>query len=153
MKNIGLYIAILLCLLTISPAWADDLSRPGRGRIEQTVRIIAKKHGIRPSHLLAIAEQESGFNAKAKGDKKNGRFRSWGMFQIRTKLHGVSKKKALDYKWAGAWACRYLIKRGYRKNPERGIRRYNGGGKPGSRGRIMSEAYVKDVLKRARKYK
>jgi len=138
----------IIAVLLSSHVFADDIKT-----IQKNIRTIARHHRIKQSHLLAIAEKESGFDARARGDKKDGRYRSYGMFQINLSVHKtVSKQRAYDYKYAAHWACRYLIKRGYRKNQRRGIRRYNGGGRPGSRGRTMSEKYVKDVFERAKKF-
>jgi len=132
--------------------WVPALAGADIREIKKDLVRIARENKIRPADLLAIADVESNFRPGGTGDKKDGRFRSWGMFQIQTKLHSVSKKHALDYRWAAGWACWYLILRGYRKDRRRGIRRYNGGGKRGSRGWRMSWAYLAKVEKAAEKY-
>jgi len=110
------------------------------------IRAAAKEYKIDPAHLLAIAEVESNFNPKAAGDKKHGSYRSHGMFQIRVKLHNITIDQARDVRWAARWACRYLKKRGYRKDAHGALTAYNGAGKRAAR-------YCRKVLKAAEKYR
>ena len=137
---------LLVCLLV--PPSAPTEQKAGVPQIRGIVRKVAIEEKIKPEHLLAMAWVESKFNPKPKpGD--NGR--SFGLFQIRIKLHGITKQQAEDAEFAALWACEYLKERGYLENARRGIRRYNGGGKKGSRGYKMAQAYLKKVLARAKK--
>ena len=145
-QMIVLIVALLYAIFT--PAYSSLCLAGPSANMEKELRTIAGRHEIQPAHLLAIAEVESNFGKSGPGDDG----KSIGMFQIQTELHKVRKSDALDWQWAAAWACRYLIERGYRKDYRRGIRKYNGGGRPGSKGYRMSCEYLKKVLKAAEKY-
>lgn len=62
------------------------------------------------------------------------RERSYGLFQINTKVHKVTKRQALDPEWAAHWVCKHLkydLK--YHKGKYRAIKRYNGCGSQSER--------------------
>jgi hypothetical protein len=78
--------------------------------------------------LSGMGEKESHFDPCAKGDFKNGVYRSHGAWQIQAKLHGITISQAQDPYFAAHWTIENLKKFGYPKYYSYAISRHNGGG-------------------------
>jgi hypothetical protein len=113
---------------------------PSKQQINQMLEAAARKYGIPPDILKAVAYKESGWNPNAVGDGG----KSFGMMQIYTAAHpdyDVARGKA-DPSYNIEYAARMLA--GLYKqtgNWHDAVRRYNGSGP-------MAEAYANDVFNR-----
>lgn len=113
---------------------------PTKQQINQMLEAAARKYGIPPDILKAVAYKESGWNPNAVGDGG----KSFGMMQIYTAAHpdyDVARGKA-DPSYNIEYAARMLA--GLYKQTgswREAVRRYNGSGP-------MAEAYANDVFNR-----
>lgn len=82
-----------------------------------------------PKVLAGMAYTESKFDTKARGDwtKSNG-YRSHGIFQIQTRLHGITVNQATDPAFASNWTLERLIRKGYPHYATASIIAHNGAG-------------------------
>lgn len=110
---------------------------------------IASEEGVDPAIALAIAEQESGFNPKARN--KSSREDSLGMFQINTKAH-PDYKGGYDPEANTRYAVR-MIKNLLQKtngNIPQAMAAYNGGW--GGKNSTQAQNYAKQAFGRIGKY-
>lgn len=110
---------------------------------------VASEEGVDPSIMLAIAEQESGFNPNARNKSKVED--SVGMFQINTKAH-PDYKGGFDPVANARYAARHLkgLLAATNGDLAQAIAAYNGG--MGGRKSKQAQGYSKSVQNRMSKY-
>ncbi len=110
---------------------------------------VASEEGVDPSLMLAIAEQESGFNPNARNKSKVED--SVGMFQINTKAH-PDYKGGFDPVANARYAARHLkgLLAATNGDLAQAIAAYNGG--MGGRKSRQAQGYSKSVQNRMSKY-
>ncbi len=124
---------------------ALDTKRPGDSiKAPDQFRLITKKVcgslGEQCSKdLLAIAYHESHFDCSVVGDSG----RSYGCFQIRTKLHGISRATAQDFNQAAQWTLNNLEAHGYPTLRTIAVKKHNGWG-------VQADRYVAAVKETAK---
>lgn len=120
--------------------------------IKNTLKDVCKAKGFADDKcwktLAAMAWTESRFDGNAQGDftKKTG-YRSYGWFQIQTKMHKVTKKCATDLSCSAEWTLNRLVAKGYGAGYDKySVKRHNGAGP-------MADRYVSKVYSHIAKIK
>lgn len=73
------------------------------------INAFAARYGADFYDLLAVAKCESGLDANAKGDYKNGKPTSFGIFQIHLPSHPeVTRAQALDPWFSIEWSAKHF---------------------------------------------
>lgn len=114
--------------------------------IQQIIIEEANRAGVSPALMLAIANQESGFNPNAVGDKSLGG--SYGLFQIHKPSH-PDYTGGFDPRANAAYASKMMkgLLAKYSGNIDKAIMAYNAGGGNVDRGTIpaRTRAYLANV--------
>lgn len=114
--------------------------------IQQIIIEEANRAGVSPALMLAIANQESGFNPNAVGDKSLGG--SYGLFQIHKPSH-PDYTGGFDPRANAAYASKMMkgLLAKYGGNVDKAIMAYNAGGGNVDRGTIpaSTRAYLANV--------
>lgn len=140
---------------TLSPHMVSDGGSTSIGQagqpiaasdIQQIIIEEANRAGVSPALMLAIANQESGFNPNAVGDKSVGG--SYGLFQIHKPSH-PDYTGGFDPRANAAYASKMMkgLLAKYGGNIDKAIMAYNAGGGNVDRGTIpaSTRAYLANV--------
>lgn len=135
---------------TLSPRMVSDGGSTSIGQagqpiaasdIQQIIIEEANRAGVSPALMLAIANQESGFNPNAVGDKSAGG--SYGLFQIHKPSH-PDYTGGFDPRANAAYASKMMkgLLAKYGGNIDKAIMAYNAGGGNVDRGTIPASTRV-----------
>ena len=115
--------------------------------IQQIIIEEANRAGVSPALMLAIANQESGFNPNIVGDKEKGG--SYGLFQIHKPSH-PDYTGGFDPRANAAYASKMMagLLKTYKGDVAKALWAYNAGGGNVARGIYpdSTKAYVKNVM-------